>query len=73
MLAPVQTKNTARMGNAPVNNAPVNEPKNLAVPGQEGREQGAAQQWHDHHAAGHALDRPLDGNLRHLAIPLGRA
>ena len=33
MLAPVHTKNTARMGSAPVNSAPVNEPKNFAVPG----------------------------------------
>ncbi len=33
MLAPVQTKNTARIGSAPVNSAPVNEPKNPAVPG----------------------------------------
>ena len=33
MLAPTQTKKTARIGNAPVNSAPVNEPKNFGIAG----------------------------------------
>ena len=56
MLAPVHTKNTARIGSAPVNSAPVNEPKNFGVVGKKGRDERAEQQRHDHQAARHAFD-----------------
>ena len=72
MLAPVHTKNTARMGSAPLNKAPVKEPKNFGAPGAKVASSAPTEQWHHHHAAGHALDGPLDGNLRHLAIPRRR-
>ena len=73
MLAPVHTKNTARMGSAPVNSAPVNEPKNFGGAREASVASSAPHNsGHHHQAAGHAFDGPLDGYLHHLAIPRRR-
>ena len=53
------------MVSAPVNSAPVKEPKNVGVPGANVPDQRAGEQRDDHHAAGDALDRALDGKLHH--------
>ncbi len=71
MLAPVHTKNTARMGSAPVNNAPVKDPKNFGAPGAKVASSAPARQGHHHHAAGTRSSARLMGICVILPSPAG--